>query len=1114
MKKKVVKLGSIVDKSASDMVEQGLVDYGTTTIEQRAIPDFRDGFKPVQRRILYDMFEKKIFPGKGLKKSAAVVGDTMGKYHPHGDCLYGNTLVPLLDGKTKTIKELTEEGKSKWVLAFDKENNKYVPAIAHSWRVGQVTSIVYDINLANGDTYTVTENHPFLSINRQWIKTIDLKPSIELVGGTLGENCKYPIINPNTGSSIPIHQIVGKFLYGNVKGVFHHNNENINDNQPNNIIYLTKEDHAKIHGDYIKGLENGRKSMFSADSDIRESIQIKNSILLTNYNKKLPLIKAIKAINLLLDRNIEPTRKAYESLRLEHIIYNLTKLKTLFKKGYINSFEELISIAKSGKTVIDNTEAKGLTKKLYEKSYIKDSISIQNKKDRTSKTLKCFSEVMHYALEQGYTLESLTWDIYDKIILSFMKENKYFPFSEDVIYTSSEKIKEKFINISPIDLLHKTSATFIVSIVKRTLSKPVKMYDFTVDKYHNMAICSSNGNFVITHNSSIFSTLVNLVHDRYPLVFGLGNWGDEYSPPAAPRYIDCRLNELALQLFEYIDIAEFTENYSGDSKEPVVLPSKIPLLLMNGAMGIAVGVSVGIPPHNLKELIIGLILLIRKPSASLNEILKYIKGPDYRLGGVLTSSENNLYKLYENGKGSLTFRCQYKFISEGKTKILKIFNFAPHFNKECFLSKCDDLVKKGLLEYAVDDSANGNHTISVGFISSNIIKERVLPLLDKSISYQFHITERQVDDVSFRKTNLKDLMLDWLDYQREIKTQYYKYIINKFNKELIKHKARLIATKNIDIVTDALKNKDPLKILIKYLKISEEEANYILDCKIGLLAKISLNDHKKRIKQINDNIILYKNKTSNLDKEIIKDLKTLAPFCDERRTLLRENPPNIDAKCDLWILLLNNTIKKIVNNTKIKYFNSACLERDGFYSLDEAGICIKWKYDDEVKLYPNTFEIIAGDYKYIIVIDANGNYSAINLSILKKKEFLTLKTNTKIIQAVGCNDGDKIIVCNNKNKILRIPEDIKIFRSNTKGTKIIKNIKNIKNIKLKVYSPGDTILNVELRKINLEDIVKSKTFYLIGKYNIVKENQSTTILNKDETIIRMKNNFDYIKKIR
>lgn len=844
----------------SNMVETGLIDYGTTTIEHRAIPDFRDGLKPVQRRILYAMYTLNILPDKGLKKSSAVVGDVLAKYHPHGDCLDGSTVVPLLNGEKKTIYELVEKNSPEWILAFDKDSNRYIPALAHSWRVGQVTDTIYDIELSNGSVFTVTENHPFLCLSKRWVAANKLKPGLRITGGTLE----------------------------------------------------------------------------------------KNSWLST-------------------------------------------------------------------------------------------------------------------------------------------------------------------------ELLHTINIMFVVSVTKRKLDKPIEMYDFTVDKYANMAICSKNNdeNFIIVHNSAVFQTMVNLVHDRYPLIYGAGNWGDEYDPAAASRYIDCRLTKLAIQLFDYIKVTDFTENYSGEYKEPIVLPSKIPLLLMNGASGIAVGTSVGVPPHNLKELVEGFIALLKNSNLSSAQLLQYIKGPDYRLGGVLISSSEELLKVYETGQGSLSYRCQYSFKKDKNITIMNIFNFAPHFNKYSFLVKCDKMVHEGLLEFAADESAKGEHKIALGFTSASVIQDRILPLLRKSISYQFHITERQEKDITFRKTNLKSLMLNWLAYQREITSNYLKYQLTLLKEDLIKHNARLIATKNIDTVLKSLKTKDPLLALVKYLKVSNKQAEYILGCQVGSLAKVSAIKQIEKIKELKNIILNIKEKLTHIDKEIIKNLKSLKSFFDDRHTLIRQKSPKIIAYSDnLWVTFnkANNSIKKVVGRDKVKNIDSVCLDSGGFYAIDETGRIVLWNTKEKINLYPNTLKVISANYNYLIVVDDKRNVAVIDLTKVYRKEFLALKTETKVIYVFGINKGDKLIINNKASfNIYNIPNDITVSRTSTKGKKIIE----AKRFKINTILSEDIILDEYFRKINIEDIKNVNKWFIIGKYNIVFKDNKSRLMNQEEllTYIRNKKNYSKIVKL-
>ena len=170
----------IVSLDYTDEMKQSYLDYAVSVLSERALADVRDGLKPVQRRVLYAMDELGLSPTSPFKKSARIVGDTMGKYHPHGDCLDANTLVPLLSGEYKTIEELYNEGESQYVYAIDTKTNKIVPTIAHDFRIGQYATNIYNIELSTGKTIRVTSNHPFRLTNGSWVKAEDLKENMIL----------------------------------------------------------------------------------------------------------------------------------------------------------------------------------------------------------------------------------------------------------------------------------------------------------------------------------------------------------------------------------------------------------------------------------------------------------------------------------------------------------------------------------------------------------------------------------------------------------------------------------------------------------------------------------------------------------------------------------------------------------------------------------------------------------------------------------------------------------------------------------------------------------------------------------------------------------------------
>jgi len=620
---------------------------------------------------------------------------------------------------------------------------------------------------------------------------------------------------------------------------------------------------------------------------------------------------------------------------------------------------------------------------------------------------------------------------------------------------------------------------------------------------------------------SIFNTLVNLVQNRYPLVFGLGNWGDLYSPSASARYIDCRLSELAMRLFEYMPIADYEYNYSGEFKEPVVIPSEIPNILMNGSSGVAVGVSVNIPTHNLKELVDVFVILIDNPDATLSDIVKILRGPDTILGGVLLSTNKEVEDMYASGDGSLRYRCQYRFkeTDTEKTPVMEIYNFAPGFNKDKFIGKCENLVKNGLLEYISDDSADGIFKLSVGYISAKITKQKVIPWLHSSVSYHFYVTERlSSENVTFRKTNLLDLMNDWLEYQREIKADYLIYLKEEVQEELIKQKARYTATKNIQVVADSLKYKKPEVYLMSKLQVSKKSAQYILECRVGGLAKLSLKNQVEKIKKLLKDLKTIDIRRKNVDTEIKSDLLALAPFFDARRTLIRESAPKIVSSGHLWISLHEDSVKKNVNSAKVKNPLNVCTSENGFVTIDEAGTCLYWKDGEDKTLYPNTFEIVSGDYTYLAAVDDRGNCAIIDLSgrVSRKKEFVVLKTKTKVIGAVGFNDGDKLIISDyrkDKITVLNVPEDIKVVKTSTKGTKILRN--RTKKILIQTLSSTDTLVTDTGEIVDIDDEDTLKKWYVVGEHNLIKTKDKAYIADTDSTLDAIKKgNFLTINKIR
>lgn len=234
-KKKEAIEENIVDVDFSDELQTSMLDYSIETIS-RAIPDIRDGLKPVHRRILYTMYTEGNTHEKPYKKSVKSVGATLGRFHPHGDCLRADTRFYTLEGSVKTIKELYKTNEPTWVLGINKQG-EIVPVLAHDFRIGQKTKKLYHVRFKNGFTITTTNQHQFRTIDGQWIKAEDLKADMEIDYAII----KDKRIKGYKTESTPIESLVADFFYPPtterlVSTYIGHVNTNEMDCRPENVV--------------------------------------------------------------------------------------------------------------------------------------------------------------------------------------------------------------------------------------------------------------------------------------------------------------------------------------------------------------------------------------------------------------------------------------------------------------------------------------------------------------------------------------------------------------------------------------------------------------------------------------------------------------------------------------------------------------------------------------------------------------------------------------------------------------------------------------------------------------------------------------------------------------
>lgn len=367
-------------------------------------------------------------------------------------------------------------------------------------------------------------------------------------------------------------------------------------------------------------------------------------------------------------------------------------------------------------------------------------------------------------------------------------------------------------------------------------------------------------------DSSVYGALVRLAQPfnmNAPLVDGQGNFGSvDGDGAAAMRYTEARLTALSLELLRDLDkdTVRWSCNFDDTLKEPDMLPGRFPNLLVNGASGIAVGLATNIPPHNLAETIDGVCAYIDKPSITLKEMMKIIKGPDFPTGGYVIGGEE-LVKAYETGKGKVTLRAKMHIESDDNDKKLIVIDELPYqVNKSALLESILKLKeeKKGPLLYIQDitDESDRNGMRAVIKVKKDGDVNAILNMLYKgtNLSTSFGINMVAIADGKPQQMGLFDIIAYYVDYQREIIVRRTKFELEAAKKREHILEGLVIAVENIDEVVKVIKNSssttDARDRLRKRFDLSEVQAQAILDLRLARLTHLEVFKLEQELREV------------------------------------------------------------------------------------------------------------------------------------------------------------------------------------------------------------------------------------------------------------------------
>lgn len=404
-------------------------------------------------------------------------------------------------------------------------------------------------------------------------------------------------------------------------------------------------------------------------------------------------------------------------------------------------------------------------------------------------------------------------------------------------------------------------------------------------------------------DAAIYDSMVRMAQPwamRYMLVNGQGNFGSmDGDPPAAMRYTEAKMQRLADELLEDIDkeTVDFRDNYDGRLQEPTVLPAKLPNLLLNGQLGIAVGMATNIPPHNLAELVDAEVHLIDHPDATLDDLLEYIKGPDFPTGGIIYGKES-IRSAYATGRGGVVTRGVAEIVEGNKGRHQIVITEIPYaLNKESLLLKIAELVntKKivGISDLR-DETARGNVRIVID-LKKDAYPKKLLNQLYKLTPLQttFHFNMMAlIDGIQPRVLGLQDILVEHVKHRQVVVRRRTAFELKKAQERAHILEGLKIALDHIDEVIDTIRKSDTTdeaqENLIKRFKLTEIQAKAILAMQLRTLAGLErkkiedeLAELKKLIEQL-ESILADEKKILKIIKDELTALKK--QYGDDRRT--------------------------------------------------------------------------------------------------------------------------------------------------------------------------------------------------------------------------------------
>ena len=473
-------------------------------------------------------------------------------------------------------------------------------------------------------------------------------------------------------------------------------------------------------------------------------------------------------------------------------------------------------------------------------------------------------------------------------------------------------------------------------------------------------------------DSAIYESMVRMAQDftyRHTLVDGHGNFGSiDGDGAAASRYTEARLAKISMELLRDLnkDTVDFSENYDGQRKEPAVLPSRFPNILVNGNMGIAVGMATNIPPHNLGEVIDGCVAYINNPEITVTELMQYIKGPDFPTAGVILGN-SGIKRAYESGRGAITIRGMAT-VEEAHNKHRIVITELPYqVNKKALIQRIGELVRDKVIDgisNLSDESALEGIKIVIDVkkeANANVVLNNLYKHTQLQTSYGINFL--MLVDGSPRTLGLREIIEKYIDHQKHVIYRRCQFDLKRYKDRLHILDGLKIALDNIDrvikIIRESADDDEAKAGLMSNFALSEVQSQAILDMRLKRLTGLEKSKIEEEIAELEklvkelEEILASEEKILDVIKTEMLEIKD--KYADERRTHI--DMTAIDYIEDESLIPVENVVITLTNKGYIKR-----LPADTYKTQNRGGMGVKGMATNEEDFVEHLINATSHDY--------------------------------------------------------------------------------------------------------------------------------------------------------